>query len=72
MTIPKANEENDKTLVSQPMPDLPEDHSTWPVPPLSPVSSNPPPEISGLPALRAPALPADLLIEQPPEDDSSE
>lgn len=72
MTIPQTNEEDDKTLVNQPAPEPPEDHTTWPAPPLSPVSSNPPPEISGLPALRAPALPTDLLVAQLLEDDSSE
>ena len=67
----QPNEEDDKTLVNQPAPEPPEDHPTWPVPPLSPISSNPPPEMVVPPeALRAPALPKVALDTQ--EDDSSE
>ena len=72
MTIPKANEETEKTLVNQPADESHEHHTTWPAPPLSPISSNPPPELSGLPTLRAPAMPVDLLDVQLLEDDSSE
>lgn len=66
-------EEDEKTLVSQTLSVQPEDHSTWPAPPLSPISSNPPPEMVVPPeALRAPALPAGLFDAQLQEDDSSE
>lgn len=72
MTIPNP-EECEKTLVDQ-LPPEREDHSTWPAPPLSPISSNPPPELVDLPAaLRAPALPYGLVEAQlQKEDDSSE
>ncbi len=56
------------TLVNQPAPEPPEDHhSTWPSPPLSPISSNPPPA-EQLPALRAPRAPRGLLDLQLEED----
>lgn len=64
-------EEDEKTLVNQPAP-MREDHSTWPSPPLSPISSTPPPSLVALPALRAPALPRNLLGEAQQQDESSE
>ncbi len=70
MTIPNL-EESEKTLVDQ-LPPEREDHSTWPAPPLSPISSNPPPELVELPAMRALALPYELAEAQLQQDDSSE
>lgn len=69
MTTPNT-EDNEKTLVNQ-LPPEREDHTTWPAPPLSPISSTPPPDPVAMPALRAPALPQDLG-EALPKDDPSE
>lgn len=64
-------DQEEKTLVDQQQPEVPEDHTTWPSPPLSPVSSNPPPELVVPLVPRAPALPTGLVVTQP-KDDSSE
>lgn len=68
MNTPIPDEE--KTLVCQ-FPPEPEDHPTWPAPPLSPISSTPPPDLAASPALQAPALPT-IVDELLQEDDSSE
>lgn len=64
-------EQEEKTLVDQQPPAVPEDHTTWPMPPLSPTSSNPPPNLVAPLVPRAPAVPADLVDTQL-KDDSSE
>lgn len=63
--------EEEPTLVDQQVPDATEWHTTWPAPPLSPISSNPPPNLVVPLVPRAPALPADLVSAQF-KDDSSE
>ena len=64
--------DNEPTLVDQPPPEVPEGHTTWPAPPLSPTSSHPPPPELVVPLVpRAPIVPADLVDTQS-KDYSSE
>lgn len=66
-------EENETTMVDTLPPVDLEGHTTWPTPPLSPISSTPPsPALVALPALRAPALPSWLMGVQHNEDEPIE
>ncbi len=57
-------EENEQTLIDTLPPMDLEGPTTWPSPPPSPISSNPPPSLAALPALRAPALPRGVQLNE--------